>query len=67
MRILPVAIDGTRFALPAGGVTVTKGAIAHVTILPPIDPADYGSERLSALVGAVRGAIVGALPPALRD
>jgi 1-acyl-sn-glycerol-3-phosphate acyltransferase len=62
MRVLPVAIEGTRFALPAGGVTVTRGATAHVTILPPMDPAPYKG-RLSDFVAAVRAAIEGALPP----
>jgi 1-acyl-sn-glycerol-3-phosphate acyltransferase len=66
LRILPVAIDGTRFALPAGGVTVTRGAVAHVTVLPPIDPKAYEG-RLSGLVTAVRRAITDVLPPAIRD
>jgi len=66
MRILPVAIEGTRFALPAGGVTVTRGATAHVTILPPIQSTDYQG-RLGELVQAVRRAISSALPPAIRD
>jgi 1-acyl-sn-glycerol-3-phosphate acyltransferase len=65
MRILPVAIEGTRFALPAGGVTVKRGAVAHVTILPPIDSKTYAG-RLSALVAVVRGAISAALPPEVR-
>ena len=66
MRILPVAIDGTRFALPAGGVTVTRGAVAHVTILPAIDSAAF-EKRLPELVTAVREAISGALPSSIRD
>jgi len=66
MRILPVAIEGTRFTLPAGSVTVTRGATAHVTILPPIDPASFGPERLKDLVAAVRAAIGSALPDAIR-
>ncbi|HVW24250.1 MAG TPA: lysophospholipid acyltransferase family protein [Polyangiaceae bacterium] len=65
MRILPVAIDGTRFALPAGGVTVTRGAVAHVTILPPIDPRAYAN--MADLVAAVRAAISSALPESIRD
>jgi 1-acyl-sn-glycerol-3-phosphate acyltransferase len=67
MRILPVAIDGTRFALPAGSVTVTRGATAHVTIQPPIDPSEYSPSRLGALVEAVRRAITDGLPESLRD
>lgn len=66
MRILPVTIDGTRFALPAGGVTVVRGAVAHVTIGAPIDPADYGPARISELVQVVRDAIVRPLPAELR-
>jgi 1-acyl-sn-glycerol-3-phosphate acyltransferase len=64
MRVLPVAIEGTRFALPAGGVTVTRGAVARVVVLPPIDPRDYAG-RLPGFVAAVRAAIVKALPPAM--
>jgi 1-acyl-sn-glycerol-3-phosphate acyltransferase len=67
LRILPVAIEGTRFALPAGGITVTRGATAHVTILPPIDSAEYGQARLGELVKIVRTTISSALPPAIRD
>ena len=66
MRILPVAIDGTRFALPAGGITVTRGATAHVTILPAIDSAAYVG-RLGELVKVVRKTISDALPPSIRD
>jgi len=65
MRILPVAIDGTRFALPAGGVRVTRGAMAHVTILPPIDPMQYGN--LGELVVAVRAVISSAVPESVRE
>jgi 1-acyl-sn-glycerol-3-phosphate acyltransferase len=67
MRILPVAIDGTRFALPAGGVTVTQGATAYVTILPPVDPASYGPDRMRDLIASVRASISDALPPSVRD
>ncbi len=66
MRILPVTIDGTRFALPAGGTTVTKGAIAHVTIAAPVDPSTYGPAALRELIDDVRTAIGAALPEALR-
>jgi 1-acyl-sn-glycerol-3-phosphate acyltransferase len=64
MRILPVTIDGTRFALPAGSVHVTRGAVAHVSILRPIDPREH---TMAELVTAVRGAISGALPESIRD
>lgn len=67
LRILPVTIDGTRFALPAKGLTVTKGATAHVTIQQPIDPKQYGTERMPELIAAVREAIEGHLPPELRS
>ncbi len=67
LRILPVTIDGTRFALPAGGLHVTRGALARVTVGSPIAVTDFGSERIAELVGAVRQAIVKALPPDLRD
>lgn len=66
MRILPVSIEGTRFALPAGGLTVVRGATAHVTIGKPIDPGAYGPERIAGLVAAVREAIEAPLPPELR-
>ena len=65
LRILPVTIDGTRFALPAGGVHVTRGAVAHVSILPPIDAKQYAT--MAELVAAVRSAISGALPESIRD
>jgi 1-acyl-sn-glycerol-3-phosphate acyltransferase len=67
MRILPVSIDGTRFALPSGGLTVKRGAIAHVTIGAPIDAAAYGTARLTELVQAVRAAILAPLPAELQD
>ncbi|HVU02698.1 MAG TPA: lysophospholipid acyltransferase family protein [Polyangiaceae bacterium] len=65
LRILPVSIEGTRFALPAGGLTVTRGATAHVTIHPPIDPKAFEGERLDGLMSTVRATIVSALPPEL--
>jgi len=57
-RILPVGIDGTREVLPAKGRTVRPGANVVVTICPPVDPRDFGSEHLDALVDRVREAIV---------
>jgi 1-acyl-sn-glycerol-3-phosphate acyltransferase len=57
-RILPVGIDGTRQVLPAKGRTVRPGANVAVTICPPVDPRDFGSTRLDALVDHVRRAIV---------
>jgi 1-acyl-sn-glycerol-3-phosphate acyltransferase len=66
MRILPVSIEGTRFVLPAGGLTVVRGATASVTIGKPIDPADYGKERIGELIAAVRDAILRPLPEGAR-
>jgi 1-acyl-sn-glycerol-3-phosphate acyltransferase len=57
MRILPVAIDGTRHVLPSGGLKVTRGRSVRVAIEPPVDPQAYGSERLAEMVGAVHDAI----------
>ena len=53
MRILPVTIEGTRFALPAGGLHVNRGALAHVTIGQPIATTGYGTERMGDLVKVV--------------
>jgi hypothetical protein len=64
MRILPVTIEGTRFALPAGGLHVTRGAVAHVSIGRPVDPADH--PEVTHLIAAVRGAIEEKLPRELR-
>lgn len=60
-RILPVAIDGTRHTLPARGTIVRLGGKTTVTILPPIDPQEYGAERRKDLMDAVRRAIEDAL------
>lgn len=62
MRILPVSIHGTRDALPAGGITVTRGAQVHVTIGEPLDPAAFDQAHLTDLVTAVRRAIARGLP-----
>jgi 1-acyl-sn-glycerol-3-phosphate acyltransferase len=63
LRILPVAIDGTRRVLPAKGALVSPGHRVVATILPPVDPAAYGEARRKELVADVRAAIVGALGP----
>lgn len=60
-RILPVTIDGTRQTLPAKGGHVTPGATVQVTVHPPIDPADFGTEVGEPLVQAVRQRIASAL------
>lgn len=66
MRILPVTIEGTRFALPAHGLNVTKRVAVSVTIGKPIDSKDYGPERMKDLIRDVRAAIEGPLPAGLR-
>lgn len=60
-RILPVAIDGTRDILPAKKLVVQKDKRVVVTILPPIDPKDFGKDKRKELTAAVRDAIAGAL------
>jgi len=60
-RILPVTVAGTRSILPAKGSRVVPGALVRVTVHPPIDPADYGSDVNDSLVQAVRSSIEGAL------
>ena len=61
VRILPVAIDGTRNVLPAKGFVVQREKPVTVTILPPIDPKDYGVERRKQLMTDVRDRIAKAL------
>ncbi|HSO00259.1 MAG TPA: lysophospholipid acyltransferase family protein [Candidatus Nanopelagicales bacterium] len=59
--ILPVAIDGTRKVLPAKGFVVRRHQQVVVTLLPPIDPMPYGTERRKELMRDVRAAIAVAL------
>jgi 1-acyl-sn-glycerol-3-phosphate acyltransferase len=66
LRILPVTINGTRFVLPSGGLSVTRGVTAQVTVGDPIDTKRYGSATIRDLVGDVRTAIERYLPAALR-
>jgi 1-acyl-sn-glycerol-3-phosphate acyltransferase len=61
VRILPVAIDGTRNVLPARGAVVHTDQRVEVTVLPPVNPRDYGVDRRKELTEAVRTAIAGAL------
>lgn len=61
-RILPIAIDGTRRVLQSGTIAFTQGEHVTVTILPPIDPREYGPERRKDLMEAVRRSIASALP-----
>lgn len=57
VRILPVTIEGTRDVLPSTSWIVQKGKHVRVTMLPPIDPKEYGMERRKELMAAVRRAI----------
>lgn len=61
VRILPVAIEGTRDALPPGSLIVQPGKRVKVTILPIVDPAEYGVERRKELTAEVRRRIASAL------
>jgi 1-acyl-sn-glycerol-3-phosphate acyltransferase len=61
LRILPVAIDGTRHVLPAKGAIVQTGQSVKVTILAPIDPSTYGEARRKDLMADVKHAIESAL------
>jgi 1-acyl-sn-glycerol-3-phosphate acyltransferase len=61
VRILPVAIEGTREVLPAKGVVVHRDKRVNVTVLPPVDPASYGVDRRRELMADVRRAIAEAL------
>ncbi len=61
LRILPVAIDGTRHVLPAKGALVQTHQKVTVTILPPIDPSVYGEPRRKELMAEVKQAIQSAL------
>lgn len=61
VRILPVAIRGTHAALPPRSASIKPGKRVHVTILPIVDPAAYGTERRKELSAEVRKRIAGAL------
>lgn len=62
-RILPIAIDGTRQVLQSGTIDLHRGRHVMVTIMPPIDPREFGPNRRKDLVEAVRDAIASELPP----
>lgn len=57
VRILPVAVDGTRDVLPVDAVAIRKGKRVVVTIGEPIDPAEFGMNRRKELMDEVRRAI----------
>ena len=62
MQILPITIDGTRETLPAGRLTVNRGATVKVTVSPPVDPVAYGSANIHFLIAVVRDVIADHLP-----
>jgi 1-acyl-sn-glycerol-3-phosphate acyltransferase len=61
VRILPVAVDGTRHVLASTDWTVHRGKKVTVTVLPPIDPKPFGIDRRKELMREVRCAIAGGL------
>lgn len=61
VRILPVAIQGTGEVLPAGAAAVHPGKRVVITVLPPVDPAEYGHARRKELIAEVRRRIAEAL------
>jgi 1-acyl-sn-glycerol-3-phosphate acyltransferase len=61
VRILPVAIEGTRDALPPHSLIVQPNKRVKVTILPIVDPAAYGVDRRKELTAEVRRRIASAL------
>jgi 1-acyl-sn-glycerol-3-phosphate acyltransferase len=61
--LIPVAVHGTSRALPKHGMVLRAHVDAHVDVLDPLDPADYGS--VAELREAARERIAAAL--AVRD
>jgi 1-acyl-sn-glycerol-3-phosphate acyltransferase len=61
--VLPVTIQGTRFALPRGASRSSRGADVRVTIHEAIDVATYGqgAKGIAALSADVRAIIASAL------
>jgi 1-acyl-sn-glycerol-3-phosphate acyltransferase len=62
LRILPVAIDGSRNVLKAKGLEVHKGQTVRVAVCPPITATDFGRARVAELIRAAHDAIVAKLP-----
>ena len=58
--ILPVTVNGGRFALPKGTLALMPGKI-EIIISPPIDPAPFGPDRAGELMDHVKKAIAGNL------
>jgi 1-acyl-sn-glycerol-3-phosphate acyltransferase len=67
LRILPVAIDGSRKVLKAKGLEVHKGQTVRVAIGAPIAAAEFGRARVGELIRSVRETIQGKLPPEYAD
>jgi 1-acyl-sn-glycerol-3-phosphate acyltransferase len=61
-RILPITIVGTRNVLRAKGFNVRPGALVHVWVNEPVDPAEYGHERRAELCEEVRRRITTRMP-----
>lgn len=59
-RILPLSIAGTRGVLAAKSRTVHPGAKVSVVVCEPVDPAEFGVQRIDELIAHVRAAIANA-------
>ena len=57
--IIPIALSGTQKMMRKGSIAITPG-VAHVRMLPAIEPAEYASRE--DLLRAVRQAIADVLP-----
>jgi 1-acyl-sn-glycerol-3-phosphate acyltransferase len=58
VRIVPVAIVGTRDVARPGEYTIHRGRRVLLSVLPSVDPLSYGLDRVQELLGQVRAAIV---------
>lgn len=56
LAIVPVAIVGTRRALPRGSLTLRRGEV-FMHIEPPISVAEFADEDLEALIARVRASL----------
>ena len=59
--ILPMTIEGSGDALPKKGVVLQGKHPIRLTVLPPIDPADFGTEDPAELSDRVRALLLDAL------
>ncbi len=62
LPILPVSISGSRHVLPGKTLRLLPGTI-DITVHEPVDPADYGRERIEDLMAEVRKRIASGLTP----